>query len=70
MEKKPVFMKEEFRQGIGTVAIYDDGEEQPLEYVIKPTREYNIASRFIDRLLAEKVYKVKLNKNKLDDYVV
>lgn len=52
-----VFIKEEFRSGIGTVAIfYEEGEYK--EVITKPTKNYVFCSRLIDKIFKEKCRRV------------
>ena len=53
--QSPVFIREEERDGIGTVALFSDGSE----VVVRPTKNYRACSRLIDRIFTEKVYKKK-----------
>lgn len=67
---QPIFIKEEYRTGIGSVAIFiEDGEVK--EVVTKPTKNYVFCSRLIDKIFREKCRKVSpvIDKQNLRKHV-
>lgn len=55
----PFYLYSEFREGVGLVAVFNDRKsDENIEVVLQPTKNYQVCSKFIDKVFAIKAPKI------------